>query len=280
MDAIPALTPASGPATLPDVRGQLLGCNADLLARCLLEAEANHAGASELPGPAVRYGLVRQISDALALMEGCEEQRPLEGAFVALEWYEAAGANGLLRRVGAALATPEVIAESSSLLERTGGYAYELGEVRAAERLVPDVAFGASWSWQSLRGSLGQLADVPWGRILATPLLLPDRLCAKERYGALGQVLWGMTHRGFGIEGARTAASAVGARASGPPLGPKARADGFVERSWSLAAYRPDEFEGPWLRQLERVARLLNYNCWVRFLEDCAALGKAAGKQD
>lgn len=274
--------------------GQALAeCDAGLMLDCILEMEAGPRYSPDAVTDVMRYAFTRQIADDLDAAVRCgkdAEQRqaqPLPGIIVPMEWYEVDGPRGSIRhRLGAALLEEGLAPSAQQTLTRTGGYAYELAEVYAAERLVPSMGTLQAWAWPGLRASAFWFATEPWSTIVQTPIWLPEGLEPKERYLVLAHVLWMMTQEGLGataaVDGMRQAEreAACNRQTPAPRRLPSSEAreipvDQLFEAFTSdLDVCDLSSFEASYVQRLTNIVKLLNYNCWIDVLEACTALDR------
>lgn len=266
-------------------------CDPALLLECMLDMEAGPRYAVKALPDAARYALLRQIADHLeevALCAAAERSaalHPLSGVVIPFEWYEVDDASGGIRyRLGAALLREGDASYARKALSCTGGYAYELDEVHAAEGMLPDMATLTPWAWSGLRASSYVFAAEPWQSIAKTPIWLPSELSPKERHFVLAFMLWMMTAWENGMptdakplqEGEVQAGSE--ARAWGgccPAVGSDEAVSEdqlFVARSSDVGSSACSSSEASYAQRLDNIVKLLNYNCWVDALEACVAL--------
>ncbi|MCI8340658.1 MAG: hypothetical protein HFJ73_03570 [Eggerthellaceae bacterium] len=287
------------PKDITTIGQALAGCDPSLLMECMLELEAGPRYSTQAITEVMRYAFTRRVADDLDEVgrcatacaqgdgeapDGCAEE-PLPGIIIPIEWYEVEDACGMIRhRLGAALLGAEAAERADEVLERSGGYAYELAEVYAAERLVPDIGSMQPWTWDGLRASSCWFATEPWESIVQTRVWLPEALQPKERYFVLAHVLWMMTQRGLdasvAVEGLREANREAQLNRCTPA--PRR----MLEQVWCGAGadrlfggempefglYGLSPFEESYVQRLSNIVKLLNYNCWVDALEACAAL--------
>lgn len=290
MNAIDGIKMQARPKDVTTVGQALAGCDASLLMECMLDMEAGPRFAAEPLDEAMRFAFARQVAEGLEAVgrsaEGVALAEPLPGLIIPLEWYEVEDACGMIRhRLGAALLGAEAAGVARDVLNRSGGYAYELAEVYAAERLVPAIASLQPWAWEGLRASARWFSVEPWQSVVQTPIWLPEALEPKERYLVLAHVLWMMVQHGFGavvategLRGANCEAQLgwqvpVPRRLVGQPEGGVDPDRLFAGASSALDAFDLSPFEASYVQRLSNIVKLLNYNCWIDALEAGAALG-------
>lgn len=320
MNAVAGTKIEAQPQDITTVGQALAGCDPSLLMECMLEMEAGPRYSAQSITEVMRYAFTGRVADDLQAVAQCVSAvesangeaggaqsqdpgaegpdgastaaaacglraEPLPGLIIPLEWYEVESACGMIRhRLGAALLEPEAAERVDEVLDRSGGYAYELAEVYAAERLVPDIDSMQPWAWDGLRASAYWFAVEPWASIVQTPIWLPEALQPKERYFVLAHVLWMMTQRGLdaavAVEGLREAnrQAQLSRRTPAPRRMPDQAWDDvspdelFASEAPELALFDLSPFEGSYVQRLSNVVKLLNFNCWVDALEACAAL--------
>lgn len=305
MNAIDGIKMKAQPKDVTTVGRALAACDPGLLMECMMEMEAGARFALDPLDEATICAFAREVADYVAAVRrcipegaqpsgcgGCGAQapglaldEPLPGLVIPLEWYEVEDACGMIRhRLGAALLSSEAASVAQEVLNRSGGYAYELAEVYAAERLVPAIGSLQPWAWEGLRASACWFSVEPWQRIVQTPIWLPEALEPKERYLVLAHVLWMMTRCGLGAatateglreanrEAQRSRLVPVPRRLVDPAEGEEGPEPLFAGASMALDAFDLSPFEESYVQRLSNIVRLLNYNCWIDALEACVAL--------
>ena len=302
MNAIDGIKMQAQSNDITTVGQALAACDPSLLVECMLDMESGPRFDAEPLSEAMRYAFARQVADGLEAVSRCAGAgkaacgsaapgddaplpEPLPGLVIPIEWYEVEDACGMIRhRLGAALLGDGAAEAADDVLNRSGGYAYELAEVYAAERLVPDIGSLKPWAWEGLRASASWFAVEPWQSIVQTPIWLPEALQPKERYLVLAHVLWMMTQRGLDAAVATEGLREANARAAGERCTAAPRR--LAERPWRepepdrlfageapiLGAFDLSPFERSYVHRLSSIVKLLNYNCWIDALEACAAL--------
>ena len=268
----------------------LAGCDAALMLECVLAMEAGpRYSADALPDPA-RYSLTRLVAGYLDRVVRCREGSclpgagPLSGTVAPFEWYEVDDASGGIRhRLGVAVLDTCFAGEAQRVLSCTGGYAYELAEVHAAERMVPDSATVAPWAWPGMRISAYRLVSAAWEEAVQTPIWLPAEFDSRERHFVLARVLWMMTQEGLGGLSAIVSPSAdcpadQAQRSSGAsplllqPDGSIPLEQLFIAKSSDVGSLGQGACGEAYSQRLCNIVKLLNYNCWIDATETCAAL--------
>ena len=103
---------------------------------------------------------------------------------------------------------------------------------------------------KALHASHSILGHMPWERVLALPLWLPEDLSEDERQAILAKVFWSMTYRGFTQSGVSH--------------------DMMVEQLQGAAYQRQQPDSASW--PADPVLAVLDHNCWVDTLEAWNAL--------
>lgn len=231
-------------------------CSPESLLNAVMRQEAGWRIPVDAVGSHARHMLMGKIAGAL------ETMRSLEDAVVALSpshegivgplfrFSSVEGGTGFDHEVGAAVLSADdgaVIEEClASGLERACTWDALRMLYCGAEGSLASDAIGP----EALHASHAVLARMPWERVLALPLWLPEDLSDDEREGILAKVFWSMTYRGF-VQGERQQ-DALGVRMRGTAR--------------RLVRSEPV----PW--PADPVLAVLGHNCWVDTLEAWNAL--------
>ncbi len=202
---------------------------------------------------------------------------------VPCERFEAMDSCGMMRRrIGAALIDFETLHKAQGMLNNDIKHVFSVAQIQKIKNRLSGSGAYEEWGWQKLLKSIEALSFEAWSIALDLPIWLPQTLCEFERYGVLGSVFWAMTYRGFNIDEIKRYNDENDVIQSDDDAGLEflnTENAGAKEVSFLCA---DEAFYDEYLSvgedlaiKMSDIVELLNYNCWVDFMEAVTLLADA-----
>ncbi len=302
------------PQDITTVGKAFISCNPKDLLSVLLDTELRWEFTSDMLNSRSGATLIRRISSVLDVMNALYTQEktsdvkeskdvsrslsslenlaysdsPFSQDFIVVphERFEALDGSGYLnRRVSAALInlgkTPGIRNEQSHHLKR----ACSVKQVKKAKEKSETDSFDSTWGWKALLKSLKPLCSESWPNILHLRIWLPHSLSSFERYCMLGSIFWAMTYRGFpddSIQSLQVDQHSVYSGNNEDEQGSQKEDESCTPSFFCSDEQFYDEIfeeDKVLVRKMKDLVEMLNYNCWVNFIDSAfilSELGTAA----
>ncbi len=191
------------------------------------------------------------------------------------ERFEAMDACGLMcRHIGATLIDLRTLPKTYGMLKNEFDHVFSVAQIQKIKNKLNACEAYDEWSWQKLQQSVQTLSFEAWSNALDMPVWLPETLCEYERYCVLGSVFWAMTYRGFNEDEIQRYRCEDNEAQIDDNWDGECSNEGGTDTKDSSFLCADEVFYDEYLsfgedfaNKMSDIVELLNYNCWIDFME-------------